>query len=173
MISQTDLSLVLGWGGKTITRYEGHQIQDVAHDSILRKIDDDPEWFLGLLDAGKNLLQEQAYRKYRNRAEDVFHQCGEKYLQKKLLAEYSKINGDEALCGGTTLNIPKIVDVIQFFAKSKEVFSLYKVKLMKLLWYADGLSYKRYCHLLQVWLISDSLWGQFRLVMPASWLWME
>ena len=88
MISQTDLSLVLGWGGKTITRYEGHQIQDVAHDSILRKIDDDPEWFLGLLDAGKNLLQEQAYRKYRNRAEDVFHQCGEKYLQKKLLAEY-------------------------------------------------------------------------------------
>ena len=54
MISQTDLSLVLGWGGKTITRYEGHQIQDVAHDSILRKIDDDPEWFLGLLDAGKN-----------------------------------------------------------------------------------------------------------------------
>lgn len=146
MIRQTDLSLVLGWGGKTITRYEGHQIQDVAHDSILRKIDDDPEWFLGLLDAGKNLLQEQAYRKYRNRAEDVFHQCGEKYLQKKLLAEYSKINGDEALCGGTTLNIPKIVDVIQFFAKSKEVFSLYKVKLMKLLWYADGLSYKRYGH---------------------------
>lgn len=45
-ISQTDLSTILGWGGKTITRYESHQVQDAAHDFILRKIDDDPECFL-------------------------------------------------------------------------------------------------------------------------------
>ena len=27
-ISQSDLCILLGWGGKTITRYEGHQVQD-------------------------------------------------------------------------------------------------------------------------------------------------
>lgn len=145
-ISQADLSAVLGWGGKTITRYEAHQIQDAAHDSILRKIREDPEWFLRLLENAKNLLSEQSYQKCRIKAEEAFQQSAGKYLQKKLLAEYSKINGDEIHCGGTALNIPKIVDAIQFFAKSKEVLSLYKVKLMKLLWYADSLSYKRYGH---------------------------
>ena len=41
--------MLLGWGGKTITRYESHQVQDKAHDTILKKIDQDPEWFLSLL----------------------------------------------------------------------------------------------------------------------------
>ena len=38
-ISQSDLCVLLGWGGKTITRYESHQVQDKAHDTILKKID--------------------------------------------------------------------------------------------------------------------------------------
>ena len=37
-ISQSDLSVLLGWGGKTITRYESHQVQDKAHDTILKKL---------------------------------------------------------------------------------------------------------------------------------------
>ena len=36
----------------------------------------------------------------------------------------------------------KVVDVIKYFAASSEITSLYKVKLMKLMWYADALSYK-------------------------------
>lgn len=36
-ISQSDFCILLGWGGKTITRYEGHQVQDKAHDTILKK----------------------------------------------------------------------------------------------------------------------------------------
>ena len=51
-ISQRDLCILLGWGGKTITRYESHQVQDKAHDTILKKIDQDPEWFLALLSCG-------------------------------------------------------------------------------------------------------------------------
>ena len=38
-ISQRDLCILLGWGGKTITRYESHQVQDKAHDTILKKIE--------------------------------------------------------------------------------------------------------------------------------------
>lgn len=41
------------------------------------------------------------------------------------------------------LDLTKVVEVIRYFASSTEVTSLYKVKLMKLMWYADALSYKR------------------------------
>lgn len=44
-ISQRDLSTLLGWGGKTITRYESHQVQDRAHDTILRKLAQDRSGF--------------------------------------------------------------------------------------------------------------------------------
>ena len=37
----------------------------------------------------------------------------------------------------------KVVDVIRYFAASLKVTNLYKVKLMKLMWYADALSYKK------------------------------
>lgn len=55
-ISQSDLCILLGWGGKTITRYEGHQVQDKAHDTILKKIDRDSEWLLSLLSNAKDNL---------------------------------------------------------------------------------------------------------------------
>ena len=64
-ISQKDLASLLGWGEKTITRYEGHQVQDMAHDAILRKINADPEWFLELLEKGKDGISESAYTKYK------------------------------------------------------------------------------------------------------------
>ena len=63
-ITQNDLCALLGWGGKTITRYEGHQVQDRAHDSIMRKLDKDPEWFLSLLEEARKDLKEEAYQKY-------------------------------------------------------------------------------------------------------------
>ena len=37
----------------------------------------------------------------------------------------------------------KVVDVIRYFAASANITSLYKVKLMKLMWYADALAYKK------------------------------
>lgn len=45
-MSQEAFAKALGWGAKTITRYEGHQVQDKAHDLVLRHIDEDPNWFL-------------------------------------------------------------------------------------------------------------------------------
>lgn len=63
-ISQSDLCRLLGWGEKTIARYEGHQVQDKAHDMILRKIGDDPEWFLVLLEKSKDTISAKARRKY-------------------------------------------------------------------------------------------------------------
>ena len=93
-ISQSDLCLLLGWGGKTITRYESHQVQDIAHDTILRKLDSDPEWFLQLLRAEKDALSQASYSKYTETGDMLFEQNHDLYLnnsQRILVTVVSKL----------------------------------------------------------------------------------
>ena len=63
-ISQKQFSEVLGWGTATIIRYENHQVQDRAHDDILRKIESDPKWFLEMLDRAKEEIKQKYFIKY-------------------------------------------------------------------------------------------------------------
>ena len=142
-ISQSDLCLLLGWGGKTITRYESHQVQDKAHDTILKKIDQDPEWFLSLLNGAKANLSAESYQKYLAAATSLYEEDRDAYLRKAIEASYAKFQGNQMFHGNTDLSLDKVVEVIRYFASSIKVTSLYKVKLMKLIWYADALSYKR------------------------------
>ena len=81
-ISQTDLCILLGWGEKTVTRYEGPQIQDRAHDLILKKIKDDPEWFIELLEESKSKLLERAYNKYLSNAKKLYSKAYKQYADK-------------------------------------------------------------------------------------------
>jgi len=85
-ISQSDLCLLLGWGGKTITRYESHQIQDKAHDMILKKIDVDPECFLSLLVEVEGKLSEDSFRKYHEAATFLYEKYKDLYLKKAIEA---------------------------------------------------------------------------------------
>ena len=94
-ITQSDLCILLGWGGKTITRYESHQVQDKAHDTILKKIDNDPEWFMTLLNDNKCNLTKEAYQKSMESAQKL---CKEdeiynlRILVKNLQMENKKLN---------------------------------------------------------------------------------
>lgn len=141
-ITQSDFCILLGWGGKTVTRYESHQVQDRAHDTILKKIDQDPEWFISLLRESKSSMSVEAYFKYLCRANDLYVEKRDLYLRKSIEASYAKYEDDAMFHGNTILSLDKVVDVIRYFAFSEEVTNLYKVKLMKLMWYADALSYK-------------------------------
>ena len=141
-ISQSDLCILLGWGGKTITRYESHQVQDRAHDTILKKIDQDPEWFLSLLNDAKENLSAESYQKYLDAATTLYEEDQDFYLRKAIEASYAKFHGNQLFHGNTELSLDNVVDVIRYFAASAQITSLYKVKLMKLMWYADALSYK-------------------------------
>lgn len=142
-ISQSDLCILLGWGGKTITRYESHQVQDKAHDTILKKIDQDPEWFLSLLSEAKENLSAESYQKYFAAATALYEADQDAYLRKAIEASYARFHGNQMFHGNTGLSLDKVVDVIRYFAASTKITSLYKVKLMKLMWYADALSYKK------------------------------
>ena len=141
-ISQTDFCVLLGWGGKTITRYEGHQVQDKAHDTILKKIDSDAAWFITLLNESKSSFAPETYAKYLATAASRYENAQDAYLRKAIEACYVKFQSDPLSHGNTELSLDKVVDVIRYLAASKEVTNLYKVKLMKMMWYADALSYK-------------------------------
>lgn len=142
-ISQLDLATLLGWGGKTITRYEGHHVQDLAHDTILRKLSDDPEWFVYLLEQDKMKFSVSVYERYRDNALKLYESYQDGYLRKSIEAQYAQLNGSLEGCGGKKLDLNKVIDVICYLANSKDVTNLYKVKLMKLLWYVDALAFKR------------------------------
>ncbi|MCQ2555431.1 MAG: DUF4065 domain-containing protein [Clostridia bacterium] len=141
-ISQNDLCTLLGWGGKTITRYESHQVQDKAHDTILKKIDEDPEWFISLLKNAKASFATDTYIRYLDTATSLYEKDQNSYLRKAIEASYAKFQGNQMYHGNAELSLDKVIDVIRYFAASREVTSLYKVKLMKLMWYADALAYK-------------------------------
>lgn len=142
-ISQSDLCILLGWGGKTITRYESHQVQDKAHDTILKKLNHDPEWFLDLLAEAKNNLSEESYGKYFATANVLYENDQDCYLRKAIEARYARFQNSQILQGNTVLSLDKVVNVIRYFASATGVTNLYKVKLMKLMWYSDALSYKK------------------------------
>ena len=145
-ISQQDLCRLLGWGDKTITRYEGHQVQDKAHDDILRKIDHDPKWFLDLLENAQKILPERAYSKYQKIARECYEHLQEVYLKQAILSRYARYMDRPELTGYRELNLNIVKDIIRYFANAKNMMYLYKVKLMKLLWYSDALSFKRFGH---------------------------
>ena len=145
-ISQSDLCLLLGWGGKTITRYESHQVQDIAHDTILRKLDTDPEWFLQLLYTEKESLSPASYEKYFKAGTVLFERNRDHYLRSAILAKYARYFHNSEATGNQELSLDVVADMIRYYANSVSVTNLYLAKLQKLLWYADMLSYKRRRH---------------------------
>ena len=89
-ISQSDLCRLLGWGWKTIARYETHQVQDRAHDSILRKLDKDPEWFLELLESARDDISTSTYNRCRKKGLKLFNESYDYYLSKAMKAKQLK-----------------------------------------------------------------------------------
>ncbi|WP_366923869.1 DUF4065 domain-containing protein [Metallumcola ferriviriculae] len=140
-ISQKDFSEILDWGGATITRYENHQVQDRAHDDVLRKIDSDPKWLLDMLKRAKDRLSEKAFAKYFHEANEEYNKRKNQYLIDAIYAIYADFE-EETVPGSMELRLDKVVEVINYLAQ--RVSNLHKVKLMKMLWYSDILNFKRH-----------------------------
>ena len=96
-----------------------------------------------MLADAKEHLSDAAYKKYFEAATRLYEKNKDIYLKKAIEADYAGYAGNKMLHGNTELSLDKVVDVIRYFAASSKIRKLYKVKLMKLLWYADALSYKR------------------------------
>lgn len=83
-VSQKDFSEILDWGRATITRYENTQVQDRAHDDILRKIASDPEWLLQMLNRAKGKISEKAFDRTYKAAIEQYRNTKYQYLIDKM-----------------------------------------------------------------------------------------
>lgn len=138
-ISQKDLSKLLGLSPVTIIRYENYQIQDKAHDIILRKLNEDPNWFIDLLYKSKQQFSDTLYKKYFSNAKKLQEELISKNIMDNISIRYQSISKDK-YCGKKELDLKKVCDVINYLCT--KIDNIYKVKLMKLLWYCDSLYYK-------------------------------
>lgn len=139
-LSQVDLAKLLGWGEATISRYESKAIQDEAYDTMLRMVKDNPLQALEFLKKNENKFSPAKRAEIRTNIVEKLNSYGKEFLTRQALeGEYANFEEASDANGFTTLNINKIEAAISYIAE--KVTNLYKVKLMKMLWYADVLSY--------------------------------
>lgn len=153
-LSQVELSRLLGWGEATISRYESKAIQEEVYDNMLRLIKDNPLTALDFLNNNREKFPEMKFLQIRDGIIKKLDAYGKEYLSRQALeGEYALYLEESDSNGYTILNIDKLESTISYIASKVE--DLFKVKLMKMLWYIDALSFKKnnraitglvYCH---------------------------
>jgi putative zinc finger/helix-turn-helix YgiT family protein len=142
-ISQSDFSTLLGWGEITVTRYESKTIQDETYNNIMNMAYENPMFALERLDKHKDRFKLEKYNKIRNSITNKVSELGNLFLKKQEInVLYVKYQEASEYNGYKQLDIGKLASVIGYF--SSFVNNLYKVKLMKLLWYTDALYFRRH-----------------------------
>lgn len=141
-LSQVDLARLLGWGEATVSRYESKAIQDDAYDTMLRLIKNDPMIALDFLKKNSDKFTAFKRTEIRKRIIKTLDSHGKEFLSRQTLkGEYAGFDERSDLNGYTLLDIDKIETIISYLAETMS--NLYKVKLMKALWYSDALAYIR------------------------------
>lgn len=139
-LSQVDLAKLLGWGEATISRYESKAIQDEAYDTMLRLIKDNPLQALEFLKKNADKFPVMKRLEIRAKIVEKLDSYGKEFLTRQTFeGEYANFEEASDSNGFTLLNIDKIEAMISYIAE--EVSNLFKVKLMKMLWYSDVLSF--------------------------------
>lgn len=138
-MSQRAFATLLGCTQATIVRYERGDIQEELYNNIIKLLDD-PDNVSKLLEQKRDAMNsrdiasiEKAICELQNNEEDMFKNM-QNLLGEDFKSEACIFNGFRRF------NFNKFKAMVIFFAKQQP--SLYKTKLMKLLWYADMLHFK-------------------------------
>ncbi len=137
-VSQKDFATILGMGEATISRIETKVIQDRTTDDAIRRVNEDPVFFLEKLEGVRVKLGEKKYNKIKEKIDLRKKMCT--YFDKIVELEYFDLRDGNDYNGFNTLNLIKIINMIIYFAKNCN--RVYKTKLNKLMWYADFLNFK-------------------------------
>lgn len=142
-LSQKEFANLLGWGDVTIQRYEKKSIQDETYDQKIRSVKDNPKLALDELERHKEKFDQERYEELREVITSLVKTKSVKYLNKEVIESlYIDFKEESENNGYKLLDLEKIENMIAFFAQNSS--RLYKVKLMKFLWYADALFCKKY-----------------------------
>lgn len=131
-LTQGELARLLGWGLVTLNRYENGALQDQAHDSALRMLED-PGNMLKLLrqrpDALDQEKRDQVQAKLKSLLDDAMESC--------LTAPYFDYP-PSIESGLLVFSLVKCMNMILFLCKD----GIYKTKLNKEMFYADFKHFK-------------------------------
>lgn len=140
-LTQLEFSRLLGLGDITITRYESKMIQEPTYDSMIRLVEKDCLFALESLKKNKEKFKNERYIEIEKCIKDKINE--NYYTKQEMLSKYVQYSEKSKDNGYKILDIKKIENVIAYIAKQCKD-NLFKVKLMKFLWYADFLNYKLY-----------------------------
>lgn len=89
-IGKRPLSLLLGWGEQTFSRYYDGDMPSKQYSEILKQIYNDPKYYLSLLEKGKDKLQSPlAYKKSKAAVDKLLNSIDTHQLSKiNIVAEY-------------------------------------------------------------------------------------
>ena len=141
--TQKELSNLLGGGDVTVARYETKSIQEETFDSLLRMVSKSPSFALEQLLKHKHLFNDARFDELKSKLKVMIKTDNNTYLRYQAITnKYIDYDIECDANGYKLLDIDKVGDMISYFAKHVE--NLYKVKLMKLLWYCDVLFFNKH-----------------------------
>jgi putative zinc finger/helix-turn-helix YgiT family protein len=143
-LTQKEFSNLLGWGDVTIQRYEKKLIQDETYDHNIRMVGSNPAFALELLIKHKeNNIEETKYEEVKRLIKHKIKENANAQLKQQEISNcYLEFEEKSDFNGFRELDLEKTSNVMGYFAKF--INPLYKVKLMKLLWYSDTLHYNKF-----------------------------
>lgn len=141
-IGAKPLSLLLGWGEVTLTRYLKGQLPNKEHSEKLKALKN-PYIFLQIFNENKHVLKDVALRKVLTTLSTLVEISAsrENIIPERCLVDFFNSKPD-IFNGFTRFSLKKTINTILYFLDN--LGPTYKSKLNKLLWYADMLSYKRH-----------------------------
>lgn len=138
--SQRALARLLGWGEITIQRYEKGVIQNRAHDTILRSLQD-PRNVLELLGQPDRDLTDAERRRFRAAVHKVLESEQSTWLLEDM-QRLLHVPRSDRYTGSREFDLMRFIDVVTWFASHIERLS--KTKLAKLLWLADFKHFRKH-----------------------------
>ncbi len=142
-LTQSEFAALLGWGEVTVTRYESKTIQDETYDNVMRMVRENSMLALEYLDKHKDRFTDKRYSEIRLSVKRRLDVSSRMYLKmQEIKSLYAKFEEECDYNGFKILDIDKLTKVMGYFAN--EVNHLYKVKMMKLLWYTDAIYFRRH-----------------------------
>ena len=143
-VSQTEFAFMLGLGEKTIARYETKQIQEESNDRLMKLFEDDYNFVLYCLKKAKDKFETQRYEALIKSVKGFIELNNDRLTELSLSNIYLAYDEESDYNGFKLLDIPKIKSMIAYFVQ--HTVNVFKVKLMKLLWYCDAKSYLSFGH---------------------------
>lgn len=135
-ISQRALARILGWGLVTIQRYEQGALQDLTHDTILRKVGEDPSFLFRQFEKNRGQFSKaESIRIEDSLAGRVIGRRTALTVNAYENAEGIAFSRDKVSRGFRPFEYRRFAQVVGHIAVS--VPNLFKTKLAKLLWLCD------------------------------------